>query len=461
MRIAPEQFMTISLKAVPWGEKAAHILAAALEAVDPVSATHQHLRRQGNKLELDGKSFDLSQYKRVFLIGAGKAGVPMARAVLQTLSRRVDGGVVIVKEGYAPDKDHLTTMGVEICEAGHPIPDERGREGTLRIIKLLAGVEGDDLVICVISGGGSALMHALVDGVSLQDLQRLTSQLLAVGADIREINTLRKHLDQIKGGGLAKAATPARVITLILSDVIGDPLDVIASGPTVPDRSTFTDAWAVIKRYDILDQVPSNIYEHLQQGVRGEIADTPKQGDEIFKRVTNCIVGNNSQAAQAALEAAQRIGYQGLLLTTELQGEASRAGQTLGALVRQVKRARDANILAKPLCLVVGGETTVTITGEGKGGRNQELALGAVEELAGLDGVALVTLATDGGDGPTDAAGAVVTGKTFQRAEDIGLVPVDFLSRNDSYHFFEALDDLIKTGPTLTNVNDLTFLFIM
>ena len=461
MRIAKNRLMTYSLMAAPWGQEAVKIMTSALDAVDPYEATQRHLERQGNRLDLNGASFNLAQYQQVYLVGAGKAGVPMARAVVECLGEQVKAGLVIVKDGYAPDDDDLTAAGVEIVEAGHPIPDERGRYGTLRIIKLLEGVKTDDLVVCVISGGGSALMHALVAGVSLQDLQRLTSCLLAVGADIQEINTLRKHLDQIKGGGLARAASPAQVVTLILSDVIGDPLDVIASGPTAPDRSTFTDAWAVIKRYEILDKVPSSILEHLQQGMRGEIQDTPKQGDEIFQRVTNCIVGNNSQAAQAALEAARRIGYQGLLLTTELQGEASRAGQTLGALVRQVKRARDANTLAKPLCLVVGGETTVTIAGEGKGGRNQELALGAVEGLAGLDGVALVTLATDGGDGPTDAAGAVVTGDSFARAKAIGLVPADYLRRNDSYHFFEALDDLIKTGPTLTNVNDLTFLFIM
>lgn len=461
MRIAKDRLMTYSLRAAPSGQEAVKIMTSALDAVDPYEATQRHLKRQGNRLDLNGASFNLAQYQQVYLVGAGKAGVPMARAVVESLGEQVKAGLVIVKDGYAPDDDDLTAAGVEIVEAGHPIPDERGRYGTLRIITLLEGVKTDDLVVCVISGGGSALMHALVAGVSLQDLQRLTSCLLAVGADIQEINTLRKHLDQIKGGGLARAASPAQVVTLILSDVIGDPLDVIASGPTAPDRSTFTDAWAVIKRYEILDKVPSSILEHLQQGVRGEIPDTPKQGDEIFQRVTNCIVGNNSQAAQAALEAACRIGYQGLLLTTELQGEASRAGQTLGALVRQVKRARDANTLAKPLCLVVGGETTVTIAGEGKGGRNQELALGAVEGLAGLDGVALVTLATDGGDGPTDAAGAVVTGDSFARAKAIGLVPADYLRRNDSYHFFEALDDLIKTGPTLTNVNDLTFLFIM
>jgi glycerate 2-kinase len=460
MRIAIERFMTDTLRAVDWGEKAARILAAALEAVDPAEAIHQHFRRQGNRLDLGDRSFDLSQFQRVFLVGAGKAGAPMAQAVLESLGERVDGGLVIVKDGYGPDTDHLAAMGVEICEAGHPIPDERGRQGTLKIFKLLKKVTAHDLVVCVISGGGSALMHALVPRVSLADLQRLTSILLTVGADIQEINTLRKHLDQIKGGQLAKRAAPAHVLTMILSDVIGDPLDVIASGPTVPDSSTFADAWDILNRYDLVGKVPGSIREHLQRGLRGETPDTPKQGDEIFERVTNCIVGNNPKAAEAALQAARKFGFQASLLTTEMQGEARQAGRTLGALIRQVKRARQGLALTMPECLVAGGETTVTISGDGKGGRNQELALGAVEELAGLEGVGLLTLATDGGDGPTDAAGAVVTGDTFERARGLGLDPREYLKRNDSYHFFDPLGDLIKTGPTQTNVNDLTFLLI-
>jgi glycerate 2-kinase len=460
MRIANQQFMTDSLRAVPWGEKAAHIMAAALEAVDPAAAVHRHLRRQGNRLEVNGESFDLGQYQRVFMVGAGKAGAPMAQAVLDSLGGRVEWGLVIVKDGYAPDKNHFSEMGVEICEAGHPIPDERGWQGTLRIIEFLKKVTVDDLVVCVISGGGSALMHALAPGVSLADMQRLTSILLEVGADIQEINTLRKHLDQIKGGQLAKMAAPAQVITLILSDVIADPLDVIASGPTVPDSSTFADAWDILKRKDLIGKVPGSIQEHLERGLRREAPDTPKQGDEIFERVTNCIVGNNPQAAEAALQTASKYGFHALLLTTEMQGEARQAGRALGALINQVKRAREKETPKKPICLAAGGETTVTIGGEGKGGRNQELALGAVEELAGLRGVGLLALATDGGDGPTDAAGAVVTGDTLERAKVLGLDPHEYLIRNDSYHFFEALGDLIKTGPTQTNVNDLTFLII-
>jgi glycerate 2-kinase len=452
--------MTTSMQAMPWGSSVAKIMEAALDAVDPAEAIHRHLRRQGNRLEVGVKCFDLRQYRRIFLVGAGKAGTPMARAVVECLGERIERGLVIVKEGYAGDSRDLAGKGVEIFEAGHPVPDERGRQGALRILDLLENLSQDDLVLCVISGGGSALMHALVPGVSLGDLQVLTSVLLAVGADIYEINTLRKHVDQIKGGGLARAAEPAQVITLILSDVIGDTLDVIASGPTVSDSSTFTDAWGILTCYKIIDKVPVSIREHLERGLRGEVPDTPKEQNEIFQRVTNCIVGNNLQAAEAALQAARDAGFHAFLLTTKMQGEACQVGRALGGLVRQAKQARWQRALGKPVCLVAGGETTVTIAGGGKGGRNQELALGAIEELAGLEGVGLVTLATDGGDGPTDAAGAVVTGESQGRANALGLDPQDYLRRNDSYHFFAAMGDLIKTGPTQTNVNDLTFLLI-
>ena len=459
MRLRPDQLATDSLLSEPWGLQATHILRAALLAVDPAESVHRHLKRQGNQLDLDGNYFDLTRYRKVILVGAGKAGTPMARAVIECLEGHLIGGLVIVKEGYAESGEDLAAKGVTIFEAGHPFPDERGRLGTRRILEVLHEVSSEDLVVCVISGGGSALMHALAPGVSLEDMQRLTGLMLSAGADIQEINSLRKHLDQIKGGGLARAAAPAEVITLILSDVVGDPLDVIASGPTVPDRSSFQDAWTVLERYDLLDRVPASIHEHLERGVRGEIPETPKDGENIFRKVTHCLVGSNQQAAEAALRAGCELGFEGMLLTTRLQGEARARGRALGALLRQLVNARQADLLTRPICLVAGGETTVTITGSGKGGRNQEVALGAVAELAGLDGVGLVTLATDGGDGPTDAAGAVVTGNTLKRALSIGMDPQDYLLRNDSYHFFDDLGDLIKTGPTQTNVNDLTFLF--
>ena len=390
----------------------------------------------------------------------------MARAVGQVVGDRLDGGVVIVKEGYAGESTTTTTAGdepsihaISILEAGHPIPDERGVSGAGQLIDILKDTQPDDLVISVISGGGSALLVSPAPGLALKDLQDLTSALLASGATINEINSLRKHLEQVKGGGLARLAAPATLITLILSDVVGDPLDVIASGPTVPDPSTFSEAYQVLKRYDILDKVPQAVIAQLQHGLQGQIPETPKPGDALFSRVQNVIVGSNQQAAQAGLTQAQAEGFQALLLTTFLQGEARQAGGLLAAIARQV--SKKGQPIPRPACLIAGGETTVTLRGDGLGGRNQEMALSAVSELAGLPDLALITLATDGGDGPTDAAGAVVTGETLARAHQLGLNPEDFLARNDSYHFFSALDDLLCPGPTQTNVNDLAFIIAM
>ena len=448
--------MTTSLRSVAWGGVAGQVMAAGLDAVDPFKAVKSHLNRDGDRLSISGKNYDLSAYRRIYLFGAGKAGVPMARAAGELLGSRLAGGLVIVKEGYSGDSADIAARGVEIVEAGHPIPDQRGQEAASRMLHNLEQLGAEDLAVCLISGGGSALMHIPAGQISLEDLQALTGILLSVGVDITEINTLRKHLDKIKGGGLARAAAPAEVITLVLSDVVGDPLDVIASGPSVPDSSTFQDAWQVLERYKIVARVPGSIREHLQRGLRGEIQETPKAGDSIFQRVHNEIVGNNAQAAEAAAQAARSAGFLTLVLTSRLQGEARHAGRALGALVRQVvSSGRN-----KPVCLIAGGETTVTISGDGKGGRNQELALAAVEGLGGLDGVGLLSLATDGGDGPTDAAGAVVTGESLARSVLLGLDPREYMARNDSYHFFEALNDLIKPGPTQTNVNDLCFLFI-
>jgi len=458
----PKRLMTASTRQAAWGEKVARILAAALEAVDPEAAVLNAVQRQGDQLIIQDQSYNLNQFRRVFLVGAGKAGAPMVDATAQILGEWLTEGTVIVKEGYAGSSSQ--TLRCEILEAGHPIPDERGFQATRRIKEILTSAQEDDLVVCLISGGGSALMTSPADGLGLDDLQALTSALLACGANINEINALRKHLDTIKGGGIARLAAPATVVTLILSDVVGDPLDVIASGPTVPDTSTFETAYQVLNRYRIMDKVPEPIVRHLKRGRSGDLAETPKPGDHIFSRVQNTVIGSNRQAALAALEQAQQEGFHSMLLTTYLQGEARQAGRILASVARQIDASGQP--LPRPACIVAGGETTVTLssshkgTGEhGLGGRNQELALSTVGDLAGLASIALVTLATDGGDGPTDAAGAVVTGKTWDKARQAGLDPAEFLSRNDSYHFFEPLGDLLKPGPTQTNVNDLAFIF--
>jgi glycerate 2-kinase len=261
----------------------------------------------------------------------------------------------------------------------------------------------------------------------------------------------------VKGGQLARRAAPAKVISLILSDVVGDSLEVIASGPTVPDGSTYAQALDILEKYNLKHKTAKPILDILSQGCAGEIPETPKPGDRLFQNVQNVIVGSNCIAAQAAKEQAQAEGFNTLLLTTYLQGEARQAGMFLGSILRQIVVTGEP--LARPACVITGGETTVTLQGSGCGGRNQELALGAVSELRDLEDVALLSLATDGGDGPTDAAGAAATGQTMSRALAAGLSPADNLTRNDSYHFFKTLDDLFITGPTQTNVNDLQFLF--
>jgi glycerate 2-kinase len=469
----PELLLSDCLRALPQGAAVSRILAAALDAVDPAAAVHRHLHRDGDILRAGDQTYDLHTYQRVFVVGTGKAGAPMARAAAEVLGDRLAGGVVVVKgyddpvegvtgrEGDGVAAFHPVTPSprhpITLVAAGHPLPDERGVAGARQIAQLLEQATEHDLVIALISGGGSALLTLPADGISLAELQALTGILLRCGANINEINTLRKHLDQVKGGGLARLAHPAGVITLILSDVVGNPLDVIGSGPTVPDTSSFGDAYAVLERYGVVADAPAPIVDRLRRGMAGEIPETLKPGDPRFAHVHNLIVGSNLQAAEAALAAARAAGFNTLLLTTFLQAEAREAGRMLAAIAREL--ADSGHPLPRPACIIAGGETTVTLRGSGRGGRNQELALAAVADLAGLPDIALVALATDGGDGPTDAAGAVATGGTLDRARAVGLDPAVHLAGNDAYSFFDALGDLLKPGPTETNVNDLAFVF--
>jgi hydroxypyruvate reductase len=451
----PEQLLTASLRGAPWGAGVARVLAAALQAVEPGAAVRRYLRREGATLLAGGRPYDLDQFERVWIVGAGKASAPMAAAAAEILAERLSGGVVVVKEGYAQEAGGP----LAVVEAGHPVPDERGVAGAQRMAGLLRGAGPRDLVLALISGGGSALLTLPGEGLALGDLQRLTDLLLRSGASINEINALRKHLDAMKGGGLARLAHPAALVTLVLSDVVGSPLDVIASGPSVPDTSTFGDAWGVLERYGLLEQTPAPVLARLRRGLAGELPETPRASDPLFGRVHNLVVGSNVQAAEAALAAARAEGWGALLLTTYLQGEAREAGRFLAAVAREL--AATGNPLPRPACVVAGGETTVTLRGGGRGGRNQELALAAAPELAGLADLALVALATDGGDGPTDAAGAVVTGATLERARALGLDPAAHLARNDAYPFFAQLGDLLLPGPTRTNVNDLALVFAL
>jgi glycerate 2-kinase len=452
-------FNTYTLANHPQGDVVKRVLLAALRAVDPAIAVAQHLTREGDLLIVNGRTYDLRLFKRVWLVAAGKAGAPMAHAAARILGGFLSGGVVIVKNYQDGDENSSEPIPARVIlyEAGHPVPDQRGVDATQQISQLLKSAGAQDMVICLISGGGSALLTSPFEGITLEDMRSLTKQLLASGASIDEINTLRKHLDSVKGGGLARLAAPAQVLTLILSDVVGDPLDVIASGPTVPDSSTFADALAILRRYGLVEKSPAAIVAHLEKGAQGDLPETPKPGDPLFTNITHLIVGSNILAAEAAIAEAKVRGFNTMLLTTFLQGEARQAGRMIAAIARQI--AANQLPVTRPACIVVGGETTVTLQGDGLGGRNLELALGAVRDMAGLQDVMLISLATDGDDGPTGAAGAVVNGETLARAKALDLSAEDYLARNDSYHFFEPLDDLLVPGQTQTNVNDLAFLF--
>lgn len=425
------------------------VLTAALEAADPAQAIRRVMRREGNTLWADGEMYDLANYKRLFVIGGGKAGATMAGAVEEILGDRITAGWVNVKYGYT-----APTKIIKIHEAGHPVPDAASVIGTQAMLDLLGNINADDLVLGLISGGGSALMTLPVEGVTLEDIRTLTGALLRSGAPIQAINTIRKHLSQVKGGQLARLAFPAKMITLILSDVVGSPLDVIASGPTVPDPTTFADALAIIEQYGIAQEVPESIREHLARGV----SETPKAGDPVFEHVQCVIVADNARAAQAAVEKAESLGFHTLLLSTYVEGEAREVANVLAALAKEI--AAHGRPVPRPACLILGGEATVTVKGAGKGGRNQELALAAALAIQGMDSVMIGSLATDGSDGPTDAAGGLVDGSTVARGEALGLSALAALQHNDAYPYLDRVGDLLVTGPTNTNVNDLMAVFV-
>ena len=438
---------------IPMRQQAEEIFRAALKAVDPIEAVFRYVKLADGVLQVGERRFEFEDYDRILVVGAGKAGAPMARALEDLLGDRISDGVIVVKEGHGLPLQH-----VRIHEAGHPVPDERGIRGAEDILSLVSTAGERGLVLCVISGGGSALLVAPAEGISLEDKQEVTQLLLACGADIHEINTVRKHLSRAKGGGLARFAHPATVVTLILSDVIGDDLNVIGSGPTVPDPSTFADAEGVFKKYDIWERVPSSVKDRFQKGLKGNIQDTPKSGDVAFQRCYSELVGTNIQALIAAGKEAERQGYRALILSSTVEGEAREVVKVLTAIAKEVRSS--GNPLPAPACILWGGETTVTLQGDGKGGRNQEFALASALIIDGLENVVVLSAGTDGTDGPTDAAGAIADGTTLTRANAKGLDPLDYLRRNDSYHFLQALGDLVITGPTRTNVMDVYMVLV-
>ncbi len=432
------------------------VIRASLDAVDPYQAVRRVLDQQDGQLFVEDAAYDLKTIERLLVVSIGKAGGLMAKAAADALGNKLAAGIVVQKMDIAQTALDLPE-NIQVLKGDHPVPGEGSLAAGAAVLAFLESCSPRDLVIFLISGGGSALVTHPHAGISLNDLQDVTRSLLACGAQVDEINTIRKHLDGVKGGGLAGKAYPARMVTLVLSDVVGNPLDMIASGPTVADPTTYGDAKLILEKYQLWGKIPASISAVLQTGLAGVLPETRKPGDACFAHAQVLIVGSNYQAACAGLAAAQAEGMQAHILTTYLQGDAFNAGRFLGSLLRQISETGQP--FPRPVCLIAGGETTVVVQGDGLGGRNLEVALGAVAELDGLERVALVTLATDGEDGPTDAAGAVVTGQTLQQGLGKGLKVEACRVASDSYRYFEVLEALIKIGSTGTNVNDLAFLF--
>lgn len=439
-----------------WEKDINFIINQSLLSVDPYQCATVKINIQGDDLLIFDKKINLNKVNNIYVIGVGKAVIPMAKAVINKLGDRITSGLLISKHQREKNNREFEEK-TQIFYGGHPIPSRQSIESTKKLITFLKKVKENDLIINLISGGGSALMTLPCEGIALDDIRDFTNILLKSGATIQEINTIRKHIDMIKGGGLARMTYPAHMETLILSDVLGDQISMIASGPTSMDETTYKDAWEIIQKYNIKNEIPKSIINHLIKGLRGEAQETVKSGDGVMRNVTNNIVGSLTTAITIAEKAAKESGYNTAILSTKLIGEARELGKVFGSILANMVESD--SLIQKPACVIAGGETTVTITGNGKGGRNQELALGAVGQIDGLRDCCLISIATDGEDGPTDAAGAFVTGRTKSRAIEKGLEHEKYLANNDAYNFFEIIDNLVKIGPTGTNVNDLLLLF--
>jgi glycerate-2-kinase len=431
--------------------KALQIFQSGLAAANARDVVCKTLRLEQENLWIGAERVLIGPSSRIVVVGAGKASAPMAEAAEEALGARIAAGVVSVKDRHGGH-----TARIQIREAGHPLPDARSLANGEAIIAAVQGLTAQDVVLCLLSGGASALMESLGTGISLAQLRMITSALMHAGANIVELNCVRKHLSALKGGQLARWAQPASLYALILSDVVGDDLSTIASGPTCPDPSTFSDALDILNRFgaDRISEAAA-VKAYLQAGTEGRIVETPKADDPLFGRVRNLIVGNNRGAVDAAAQRARELGYSPEIVSTYVQGEAREVGKVFVAIARErVVRGEHR------LCLLAGGETTVTVRGGGRGGRNQELAMSAALELDGLYGITLLSAATDGGDGSSDAAGAIVDGTTVSSGRHLGLNARQMLGANDSHHFFADLGAQVTTGPTLTNVNDMLIILI-
>jgi glycerate 2-kinase len=434
------------------------IFLKALSAVDPSIILKDRIRIEKDYLRIKidenlEKTFNLNTFNKIFVVGTGKASNSMALAIEEIFGNRITKGLITTKYGHL-----LPLKKTEIIESGHPIPDQNGYEGAKKIQNLLKESGPNDLVIFLLSGGGSALLPFPAEGIGLKEKQEVTQLLLDCGADIKEINTIRKHISQMKGGWLAKWAYPSTVIGFILSDVVGDQLDVIGSGPTVPDLSTFGEAWEILKKYDLLNEISPSIQKYLQFGKEGKREETPKPGEVVFEKIHNSLIGSNILALRAAEKEASSLGFNTLILSSSIAGETREAARFHSAIAKEV--ISSGNPIPKPACILSGGETTVTIKGNGLGGRNQEFVLAGAIEIAGIKKVVLLSGGTDGTDGPTDATGAVADHTTVHRAKSMGLDPKSHLENNDAYPFFQELGDLLITGPTHTNVMDVRILLV-
>jgi glycerate 2-kinase len=425
---------------------AERIYRAALRDTDPFRAVSGQMDEIRSYFMKEG-------FDRFTVIGFGKAAMSMARSVEAFLGDLPVAGGVVTPRGYCGERPER----IAVHEAGHPLPDADGVAATETLVSLAANAAKGTLILCLVSGGGSALFVAPQTGITLADKQATTLLLLRSGADIREMNTVRKHLSRVKGGRLAEIAYPGTTVTLILSDVIGDQLDVIASGPTVPDPTTYGDALDVLEKYRLTDKVPRSVLDLLALGKQGMLPETPKPEDPLFDNVRNVLIGSNRLALAGAQLAAEAEGFATEILSAEISGEAREAGLQLARTVLAIRQRME---VKTPLCLLSGGETTVTVTGNGRGGRNLEFALSFALEIEGVPGITLLSAGTDGADGPTDAAGAVVDGQTIPRAKDRGLDAIAALRDNDSYTFFQQAGGLLITGPTGTNVMDLQIVLI-
>ncbi|MEW6067626.1 MAG: glycerate kinase [Nitrospirota bacterium] len=428
---------------------ASEIFYAALKAVDPYESI-------GLNIENILITYQNGRYNKLSVIGFGKASCQMAKAIEDNLFEIIDTGIIITKYGHSTSHRFHK---FKVYEAGHPVPDKNGLRGTEKIIELLKSSDKNTFIICLISGGGSALLVSPYENISLKEKQEITQLLLNAGADINELNTVRKHISKVKGGRLAEFAHPARVTSLILSDVIGDRLDVIASGPTSPDRTTFRDAIKVLEKYSLIEKTPKSIIDILNKGTAGFIPETPKEGSPVFEKIENIIIGSNRIALEAAKEKAEELGLFTEIISSEISGEAREVGKWIARKAIEIKEARGQGV-KDSRCLISGGETTVTVKGNGIGGRNMELALSFAMEIEGIEGITLLSAGTDGTDGPTDAAGAIVNGQTILKAKAIELAHKKYLKNNDSYNFFKELDEVFITGPTGTNVMDIQIVVI-